>query len=69
MNYDSDLLVEYLSSPSGLEKIVLVIILLAIVNVIFVFYAVKNSFGRIKEETKKRKIQKEKLDRLSPKKS
>tara|TARA_Y100001968_G_scaffold332642_1_gene391642 strand:- start:2400 stop:2624 length:225 start_codon:yes stop_codon:yes gene_type:complete len=66
MSYQIESIFEYLSSPEGLNKIVLVIILFAGINSIFIFYALRKSIDQIKEENKKRKIQKNKIDRLYP---
>ena len=65
-NYNLDLIIEYLSSPAGLNKIVLLIIIFAAINAFFILYAFRNSVVKVIEENKKGKIQKEKIDRLYP---
>tara|TARA_Y100001968_G_scaffold327318_1_gene372077 strand:+ start:324 stop:545 length:222 start_codon:yes stop_codon:yes gene_type:complete len=66
MYYKSDSIIEYFSSPEGLNNIVLVIIIFGAINAIFIAYALRNNFVQIKEQNQKRKLQKEKIDRLFP---
>ncbi|WP_320663939.1 hypothetical protein [Prochlorococcus sp. MIT 1223] len=66
MILSSDSITEYLSSPAGLNTVVLVIVLFGAINSIFIAYAVRNSFGKIKDEEKKRKMQEAKINRLFP---
>ena len=63
-----DALLEYLSSPEGLNKIIVGIILVGAVNAIFITYSVSNTYGAAKKEKEKLKIQQAKIDKLSPKK-
>ena len=66
MLYNSDSIIEYLSSPNGLNTIVLIIILFGAINAIFITYSVRINLNRLKEENNKRRIQQEKLDKLYP---
>ena len=61
-------LLEYLSSPEGINKIIVGIILVGAINVIFITYSVRRTYGAAKKERKQLKIQQDKIDKLSPKK-
>ena len=52
----------------GINKIIVGIILLYALNVIFITYSVRNTYGMTKKR-EKLKIQKAKIDKLSPQKS
>ena len=67
--FNTDSLLEYLSSPVGINKIILAIILLGALNVIFIIYSVRNTYRLAKKEREKLKSQKAKIDKLYPKKS
>ena len=52
----------------GINKIIVGIILLGALNVIFITYSVRNTYGAITIERENLKIQKAKIDKLFPKK-
>ena len=60
-------LLEYLSSPEGINKIVVGIILVGAINAIFITFSVRSTYGAAKKEREKLKIQKAKIEKLSPK--
>ena len=66
--FDQEALLEYLSSPAGINKIIVGIILVGAINAIFIIYSVRSTYGAAKKERQKLKIQKAKIDKLSPKK-
>ena len=66
--FNTDALLEYLSSPEGINKIILGILLVAAINAIFIIYSVRSTYGMAKKEREQLKIQKAKIDKLSPKK-
>ena len=66
--FDTGSLLEYLSSPEGINEIIIGIITLGAINVIFIIYSVRSTYGMAKKEREKLKIQKSKIDKLSPKK-
>ena len=53
----------------GINKIILVIILFGVLNVISITYSISNTYRMAKKEGEKLKIQKAKIDQLSPEKS
>ena len=64
--FDQEALLEYLSSPEGVNKIIVGIILVATINAIFITYSIRKIYGAAKQEREKLKIQKAKIDKLSP---
>ena len=62
-----DDLLEYLSSPEGINNIILVIIIVGAINAIFITYSVRSTYGVAKKEKEKLKIKQAKIDKLSPK--
>ena len=68
IDIDTDTLLEYLSSPEGINKIILGIILVGAINAIFITYSVRTTYGMAKKEREKLKIQQAKIDKLSPQK-
>ena len=66
--FNTDALLEYLSSQEGINKIIVGIIVVGALNAIFITYSVRTTFGIAKKEREKLKIQKAKIDKLSPKK-
>ena len=66
--YNIEPLLEYLSSPEGVNKIIVGIIIVAAINAIFITYSVRSTFGMAKKEREKQKIQQANIDKLSPKK-
>ena len=65
--FDQEALLEYLSSPEGINTIIVGIIFLGGINAIFITYSVKTTYGAAKKEREKLKIQQAKTDKLSPK--
>ena len=66
--FNTDALLEYLSSPEGIAKIIVGIILVAVMNAIFITYSVRSTYGMAKKEREKLKSQQVKIDKLYPKK-
>ena len=66
--FNQETLLEYLSSPEGINKIIVGIILLGAINVIFITYSVRRTYGAAKQEREQLKIQQAKIDKLFPKK-
>ena len=65
--FDQEALLEYLSSPEGINKILIGIILVGAINAIFITYSVWTSYGAAIKEREKLKIQQVKIDKLYPK--
>ena len=65
--FDQQALLEYLSSSEGINKIIVGIILVGAINVIFIIYSVRTTYGAAKNEREKLKMQQAKIDKLSPK--
>ena len=65
--FDQEALLEYLSSPEGINKIIVGIILVGAINAIFITYSVRTTYGVAKKEREQIKIQQAKIDKLSPK--
>ena len=66
--FNQDALLEYLSSPEGINKIIVGIILVGAINAIFITYSVRSTYGAAKKEQDRLIRQQEKIDKLSPKK-
>ena len=64
--FNQEALLEYLSSPEGINKIIVGIILVGAINAIFITYSVRNTYGAAKIEREKLKNQQAQIDRLSP---
>ena len=65
--FNQDVLLEYLSSPEGINKIIVGIIIVGAINAIFITYCVRRTYGAAKIEREQLKIQQAKIDKLSPK--
>ena len=65
--FDQQALLEYLSSPEGINKIIVGIILVGAINSIFITYSVRSTYGSVKNAREKLKIQQAKIEKLSPK--
>ena len=65
--FDQDALLEYLSSPEGINKIIVGIIIVGAINTIFITYSVRSTYGAAKKEKDRLMKQQEKIDKLSPK--
>tara|TARA_Y100001968_G_scaffold291698_1_gene296347 strand:+ start:495 stop:701 length:207 start_codon:yes stop_codon:yes gene_type:complete len=66
--FDQDVLLDYLSSPEGINKIILGIIIIGAINAIFITYSVRSTYGAAKKEKDRQMIQQEKIKKLSPEK-
>ena len=66
--FNQEVLLEYLSSPEGINKIIVGIIIVGAINAIFITFSVRSTYGAAKKEREKLKIQQAKIDKLSPKK-
>ena len=66
--FNQDALLEYLSSPEGINKIIVGIIIVGAINALFITYSVRRTYGAVKKEKDRLLIQQEKIDKLSPKK-
>ena len=66
--FNQDALLEYLSSPEGINTIIVGIILVGAINAIFITYSVRSTYGAAKKEKDRLMMQQEKIDKLSPKK-
>tara|TARA_Y100001968_G_scaffold56814_1_gene47928 strand:+ start:367 stop:573 length:207 start_codon:yes stop_codon:yes gene_type:complete len=66
--FNTDALLEYLSSPEGLNKIIVGILIVGAINAIFITYSVRRTYGMAKKKREQIKIQQAKIDKLSPKK-
>ena len=64
--FNQDVLLEYLSSPEGINKIILGIIIVGAINAIFITFSIRSTYGAAKKEREKLKIQQAKIDKLSP---
>ena len=65
--FNQDALLEYLSSPEGINTIIVGIILVGAINAIFITYSFRSTYGAAKIEREKHKIQQAKIEKLSPK--
>ena len=63
-----DVLLEYLSSPKGINKIIVGFIMIGAINAIFITYSVRSTYGAAKKEKDRLMMQQTKIDKLSPKK-
>jgi membrane protein YdbS with pleckstrin-like domain len=66
--FKQDALLEYLSSPEGINNIIVGIILVGAINAIFITYSVRRTYWAAKIEREQLKIQQAKIEQLSPKK-
>tara|TARA_Y100001968_G_scaffold140135_1_gene128223 strand:- start:1496 stop:1702 length:207 start_codon:yes stop_codon:yes gene_type:complete len=66
--FDQQALLDYLSSPEGINKIILGIIIVGAINAIFITFSVRSTYGAAKKEKDRLNMQQEKIDKLSPKK-
>ena len=65
--FDQDVLLEYMSSPEGINKIIVGIIIVGAINAIFITYSVRSTYGAAKKEKDRLMMQQQKIDKLSPK--
>ena len=66
--FNQDALLEYLSSPEGFNKIIIMIIIIGAINAIFITFSVRSTYGAAKKEKDRLMMQQEKINKLSPKK-
>ena len=66
--FNQEALLEYLSSPEGINKIIVGIIIIGAINAIFITFSVRSTYGATKKTKDRFRIQQEKIDKLSPKK-
>ena len=66
--FHKDTLLEYLSSPEGINTIILGIIMVGAINAIFITYSVRTTYGIAQKEREQQQTQQAKIDKLSPKK-
>ena len=66
--FDQDALLEYMSSPEGINKIIVGIIMVGAINAILITYSVRSTYGAAKKEKDRLMMQQEKINKLSPKK-
>ena len=62
-----DALLEYLSSPERINKIIVAIIIVGAINAIFITYSLRSTYEMAKKQTDQQQIQQVKIDKLSPK--
>ena len=60
--------VDYINTSKGLNTALIVIILIGAINFILLNFLIRKRFNQAIAENKKRELQQEKIDRLSPKK-
>ena len=65
--FNQQALLDYLSSPEGINKIIVGIIIVGAINAIFITFSVRSSYGAAKKEKDRLMMQQEKIDKLSPK--
>lgn len=66
--FNQEVLLEYLSSPEGINKIIVGIIIVGAINAIFITYSVRSTYGAARKEKDRLMTQQDKIDKLSPKK-
>ena len=66
--FNQEVLLEYLSSPEGINKIIVGIIIVGAINAIFITFSVRSTYVAAKKAQDRFRIQQEKIDKLSPKK-
>ena len=65
---NQDSIIEYLSSPAGINKIIFAIIIVAAINFIFISYSISKTYRASIKEKEKQRLQQQKINKLSPKK-
>ena len=66
--FNQQALLDYLSSPEGINNIIVSIIIVGAINAIFITFSVRTSYGAAKKEKDRLIIQQKKIEKLSPKK-
>ncbi len=54
--FDTDALLEYLSSPEAINKNIIVILIVGALNAIFIIYSVRSTYGMAKKEKEQFKM-------------
>tara|TARA_Y100000589_G_C26782818_1_gene478486 strand:- start:84 stop:284 length:201 start_codon:yes stop_codon:yes gene_type:complete len=65
--FDQQALLDYLSSPEGINKIIAGIIIIGAINAIFITFSVRSTYGAVKKEKDRLATQQEKIGKLYPK--
>ena len=65
--FDQQALLDYLSSPEGINKIIAGIIIIGAINAIFITFSVRSTYGAVKKEKDRLAMQQEKIGKLYPK--
>ena len=65
--FDQQALLDYLSSPEGINKIIAGIIFIGAINAIFITFSVRSTYGSVKKEKDRLVMQQEKISKLYPK--
>ena len=65
--FDQQALLDYLSSPEGINQIILWIIIVGAINAIFITFSVRSTYGAAKKEKDRLVKQQEKINKLLPK--
>ena len=65
--FDQHALLDYLSSPEGINKIIAGIITIGAINAIFITFSVRNTYGAVKKQKEQFEMQQEKIGKLYPK--
>ena len=63
---DQQALLDYLSSSEGINTIIAGIIIIGAINVIFITFSVRSTYGAVKKEKDRRVMQQKKIDKLYP---
>tara|TARA_B100000214_G_C23929832_1_gene610205 strand:+ start:1184 stop:1390 length:207 start_codon:yes stop_codon:yes gene_type:complete len=65
--FDQQALLDYLSSPEGINKIIAGIIIIGAINAIFINFSVRSTYGAVKKEKNRLIMQQKKINKLYPK--
>ena len=65
--FDQQALLDYLSSPEGVNTIIAGIIIIGAINAIFITFSVRSTFGAVKKEKDRHLMQQAKISKLYPK--
>ena len=58
--FDQQALLDYLSSPEGINTIIVGIIIIGAINAIFITFSVRTTYGAVKKEKDRRVMQQKK---------
>ena len=65
--FDQQALLDYFSSPEGINTIIAGIIFIGAINAIFITFSVRSTYGSVKKEKDRLVMQQEKISKLYPK--